>query len=243
VNNKEQKLLIWVLVGAGVLLALLYSPIGSPEDYVSSGYRNGAIGVDFKDQFQNVRYASSIYTQSSQPNDMGLPTASLPSTRVFENNNGMGIGVEVKNSESVSQRRAPIQYEVAMHQGGDMNTNNATYAVQISDNAITNQSDGGGGNSIGFADQSATFAQSNSRKNNQPITSGLVAMNLDLTVFGDLNRQGLGASTNDITDPGGDPTGPPIPVPDGFWFLLTMALSYLCWISIFKKKLKKSEII
>ena len=71
--------------------------------------------------------------------------------------------------------------------------------------------------------------------------SELVAMKLDLTEFGDLNRQGLGAGTNDITDQGEDPTGPPIQVPDGLWFLLTMALSYIFWIRILKNKLKKSE--
>lgn len=240
-NNKEQKLLVWVLVGAGILLALLYSPIGSPEDYVSSGYTNGAAGVDFKGQFQNVRYASSLNNQSSQSNNTGLPSASLPNTTVFENNSISVAGLESKNPANVSQSRASIQYKVAQPESPEAN-NNTSYSVQISDNTISNHSDGSG-NAIGIADQSSTFSKTNSKNNHQPVNSEFVAMNLDLTVFSELNRQGLGAGLNDITDPGEDPTGPPIPVPDGFWFLLTMALCYLCWIRILKNKLRKSEDI
>lgn len=237
-NNKERKLLIWVMLGAGVILALLYSPIGSPENYVSGGYINGANGVDFGGQFQNARYANSLNSQPTQQNNLGLTTASLPSTNAFESNI-RETNIEASNPESETQNRSSIQYKVSP-QEKSIASSNASYAVQLSDNSFSNQPQESGG-AIGIAEPTSIFVKNNSRNNNQPINPDFVAVNLDLTVFSDLNRQGLGPGLNDITDPGEDPTGPPIPVPDGFWFLLTMALSYVLWISVIKNKLKKSE--
>ena len=43
-------------------------------------------------------------------------------------------------------------------------------------------------------------------------------------------------------DPDGDPEGPPIPIPDGFWVLLVFAFTYAGWINKYKLKIKKTQI-
>lgn len=238
-NDKERKLLIWVMLGAGVILALLYSPIGSPENYVSDGYMNGANGVDFRGQFQNVRYASSLNSQPSMSPTIGLTTSSPQSAGALDNNNISVVNIDTRNPENPAQSKPSIQYKVGQQENSEI-SNNASYSVQISDNPFSNQSQGNSG-AIGIAEPTSVFVKNNSKNNNRSVNPDFIAVNLDLTVFSDLNRQGLGPGLNNITDPGEDPTGPPIPVPDGLWFLLTMALSYVLWISVLKNKLKKSE--
>lgn len=74
--------------------------------------------------------------------------------------------------------------------------------------------------------------------------SGLVSFKgsfLGSSIFSD-NNSGLSVEETTLgsADPGGDPEGDAIPVPDGLFFLLALALAYLVWKMDLVKKIRTS---
>jgi len=73
-------------------------------------------------------------------------------------------------------------------------------------------------------------------------SNGITTLSSDLTLTDNTTSREK-ATTDDpsLTDPGGEPTGNPIPVGDGFWILLLLAGVYALYVSVFKYRQNRKE--
>jgi hypothetical protein len=196
VNRRYKNILIFVLVVTGLLVAILYSPIGSP-DYYSSYY-----------YFENseVKY------------DGGIPNAPTAYHAVDNSNEDL-----ITPSNQQASALTP-KYSAGSPASSD---NNFGTAAQINSGAAkqfpTNQ-----GSSPGNVAMSLSSGRSGTNSQSQSQSYGFtsISSNLNSPVNNTTTKQSVGNSTADVTDPGGDPTGPPIPVGDGWVFLLLLAGGY-----------------
>lgn len=240
-NRKEKNILLLLLLCASLLVAMLYSPIGSPENYISSNSYGQHQGVTFSGKILNspssksfaknsssgIFSGSSIATTASLPTASSLPNSSFATTSASLNNLATPATVG-----SFTKRTA--NYAVATSSESAVSSN-ASYAVQ-SGSTYSNEIKTSSG---GFAGgQGVTFSGRTSRNSTNTNTqTGFTALNIDMTIFKDLNTSQGGGYTpgSGATDPGEDPIGNPIPVSDGYWFLLLMAVGY-GYFKFFKKK-------
>jgi len=103
----------------------------------------------------------------------------------------------------------------------------ATYSVTSKSNVMQNEKNSGG--SLGGSLGATIISQTKNENNTNPQLNEFIALNsIDLSIFSDLTpKQGGGYTPGSgATDPGEDPTEEPLPVPDGFWLLLFMAIGY-----------------
>jgi len=203
VKGNKKNILIWLLTWAVLSLVIIYSPIGSPELYRPSNYMVYNQGVNFNGGIANAPTGHS-YQQYEEP-DLAIPTYTP----------------------------APKTYTVNTSAGTSGTTGKTSYSVVAPANrTATTQSSGGVGSGGGF-----TFIGSHNQSamgTSTPQTVNISSLSTDLSVVQDPTTRQLASNgtLNGGTDPGGDPTGPPIPVGDGFWVLLVMAGGY----AIIKKK-------
>jgi len=196
----------WILVWAGLLIVVLYSPIGSPDLYTSPNYYAGNQSEMFKDGV--IANASKI--KSSQ--DYNDNAAELPDI-----------------SESLHSNYASGNYSsapVSSSQG-------YSYAGGQTQSYQNNNSSGiaGGGGSFIVSGRSGGSAASSGFS----MTSGISSMSLTSKLSSGIPKQMSTASTQDDgggTDPGGDPTGDPIPVGDGWGIFILFGMCY----AVYKKK-------
>jgi hypothetical protein len=188
--------LIFVLVLAGLLVAVLYSPIGSP-DYYSSYYYFENSEVKFDGGIPNAptSYRSvdnsneDLIMPSNQPTSALSPKYSAASPSSSDNNFGTAAQI---NSGSARQSLA------------NPGSSPGNVAMALS------------------SGRSGTNSQSQSQS--YGFTS--ISSNLNSPINNTTTKQSVSNTTSDVTDPGGDPTGPPIPVGDGWVFLLFLAGGY-----------------
>jgi hypothetical protein len=201
--------MVWILIWAGLLVLVLYSPVGSPDLYSSANYTAGNQSVTFKNgeilNAPNVNYGAE-----NNYNELNVPD--------YNSERRTNYAV---NNYSATAKNSPSMY--------------TNYSVQTS--SYQNTQISSGNNGIG----GGTFISSNRSSNNNAGASSTGFNNGIATLSTDLNsdnnsitRQGAsaGGPNTNWTDPGGDPTGPPIPVGDGWVFLLLLAAGY----GIIKKK-------
>ena len=196
-KSNRKNILIWLLTWAVLFLVIIYSPIGSPDLYRPTNYAVYNQGVNFNGGIANAPTVHT-YQQYEEP-DLAIP-AYTPAPKTYTVNASAGTsGTTGKTSYSVL---APA------------NTRTAT--TQSSGGVAS----GGGFSFIGSRNQSAQGTST-------PQTVNISSLSTDLAVVQDPTTRQLATTTTDGgTDPGGDPTGPPIPVGDGFWVLLLMAGGY-----------------
>jgi hypothetical protein len=246
VSRLEKKILLWILICAGLLIVVLYSPAGSPNMYSDTSYHVDNTTVRFGGKIQNAPSSKGFAGGNSNSNSNMFASPDFKSTSSLTSSSAsistQSSDLEVSLPVNSIQHKK-VNYKVASS-SYSAPKNNATYTVQTSstiENSNKNTSSGSGG-AIGGGDINGGVVFSNnnnSNSNNNPIPQnyGFSAITLDLSVFDELtNRQG---ASNDnpaaVTDPGEDePVGPPIPVPDGFWFMLLLGISYVVWKLKFK---------
>jgi hypothetical protein len=196
----ERNILSWVLTLAGLLLAVLYSPIGSPDLYKQKKYFIENQGVNFRGGIKNAPKGKNNY----QNDELKLSVPDYSSER--------------KNTAS----SYPVKNTAASY-----GQSTGYVAMQANDPFMPNRSSNGSNGNEG-----ATFSvgHKSSRNNTVFQDNGITTLNTDSKLFADNNTTRQSTHTylpNDGgTDPGGDPTNPPIPVPDGFGFLLLLAIGY-----------------
>jgi len=198
----QKNILVWVLPLAGLLLVVLYSPIGSPDLYKQRKYFIENQGVNFNGGIKNAPKGKNNY-QNDEP-ELSVPDYSS----------------ERKNTAS----SYPVKNTTASY-----GQTTGYVAIQAKDPFIPNKSSNG---STGNEGASFSVGHKSSRNNSVFQDNGITSLNTDLKLFADNNttRQSTQNQLNDGgTDPGGDPTGNPIPVPDGFGFLLLLAIGYAGW--------------
>lgn len=99
------------------------------------------------------------------------------------------------------------------------NTNSLNARGKVSGNGI-------GGPVIGIGSMRSQSATNNTTTQN----TGIISMSTDMTTLEDYSTNRQGVTTGDGgTDPGDDPNGPPIPVGDGWIFLLVLVSVYSVW--------------
>ena len=194
--------MMWLLSWAVLALVIIYSPIGSPDLYTQNQYIVYNQGVNFNGGIANAPKSHSYGEQYELP-DVGLPTYT-PAPKTYTVNSAV-------SSSSI-------------------NNNSSSYSVTSQENIRTTVSgSNGGGGVTGIATfGSGRSSQNNSIDQNTGVSS--LTLSSDLTGLQSptvTTRQGANQTLNGGTDPGGDPTGPPIPVGDGYWILMLMAGVYI----------------
>ena len=194
--------MMWLLSWAVLALVIVYSPIGSPDLYTQNQYIVYNQGVNFNGGIANAPKSHSYGEQYELP-DVGLPTYT-PAPKTYTVNSAV-------SSSSI-------------------NNNSSSYSVASQENIRTTVSgSNGGGGVTGIATfGSGRSSQNNSIDQNTGVSS--LTLSSDLTGLQSptvTTRQGASQSALGGTDPGGDPTGPAIPVGDGYWILMLMAGIYI----------------
>jgi len=238
-HKSENTILIWVLSWAGLLLALLYSPIGSPDMYRYKNYFSENQGVNFN--------ATGISRGSKD----------ISSLKVLEN--------APKNIRASQNGDADLNIPVAInHQGKKYNYsasspvktfNQNTSVVSISNNHFasgdrsrqSNESVGSSSSGVGsgFSSggiSSVSVSQRSSLNNSSFQSAGISTSSVDLSVFGDstvnhINKNIQKVEVGGLVSLGDDPLAAdePLPVPEGWSFLIVLALIYTGYILLKKK--------
>ena len=196
--------MIWLLTWAVLFVVVIYSPIGSPELYRQDNYIVYNQGVNFGGGIANAPKMQSY--QQSDGMSMSLPTyTGTTTTKTYS----------VNQMASAERTIGQANYRVSATVNNKINTRTST---------IQNR------------DSAGAYTFMNSRKNSQaystPQTVDVSSLSTDLAINNDPTTTRQLASETVLdggTDPGGDPTGPPIPVGDGFLALLVMVAGYTLW--------------
>jgi len=206
-TKKQNTFMGWSLGLAGLLIAVLYSPVGSPYFYASAD-----------DNFENLNVASNnrsianapkihAFSENSQ-DDMNIPELSSPSSL------SRGIG----NTDSkLNQPNGSFNRQA--HFPTFQNSNTASNGMEGSPLLA-------GGGSRTPAGTSAII-----------MTNGITTLSMSSGVSNDISRQNANYQTTSIdgnSDPGGAPDGDPIPAGDGWGLLVLFGVGYAIYKKLFK---------
>ncbi|MDD4991431.1 MAG: hypothetical protein PHR83_04280 [Paludibacter sp.] len=179
-------------------MAILYSPIGTPGDYSSLYYYSVNPGVQFQGGIAN---APSVYSSV----DYNEPELILP----------------LQETSQKTIAKATIA-------GSANSEDNIISTGQINSAPITRDQ---ANSTIGGASSLSSTASRTKTNASAVLTQqgyGFTSLSTDLTSNSTTTKQNtLSGPSGGGTDPGGDPAGPPIPVGDGWVFLLVLAGVYV----------------
>ena len=198
-TGKQNKIMVWIIVWAGLFIVVLYSPVGSPELYTSENYIAEYQYVDFKKgEIGNAPKINSAYNTSSDESvvpDMNLEIKSNYSIRNYQS-----AALSSHESYSSMQNQSYNNYKSS---GSNISGIGAT--------VLANRS------AVKSAGSSGII-----------MTNGIATLSTTTNLSSTNTRQSAIATETSVggTDPGGDPTGPAIPVGDGLGFLLLFGYVY-----------------
>jgi hypothetical protein len=206
VDKKQRNILIWVLAWAGLLVVVLYSPVGSPDLYFSANYNTVNQGIAITSAETGNKPSISSYSSASSNGG----TVSLTPTDYSNKTGG--------------------SYSSSGGSAAQFNSGSGAYG------SSSGFSKGNSGSSMGVSSMS-TFSYASSKKSDGGASlegGGVMSVNSDFTTStaGTTVRQGAENGTMGATDPGDDPGGSPIPVGDGWIFLLVLVSAYTVWKKI-----------
>ena len=203
-NNKKKNILVWIFTWAVLLLVVLYSPIGSPDLYSSSDYA-GVPNANFSEN--SIGNGANFSSESGSDNDLDIP--------------------DYSDDESPTKPSVGYSYSAPASD----NTSSGTAASYSTSGSQTYQnskdgssgSTGGGGStfisnngSSGGSDASSAVSMSN---------GGITTLSSNVTTNSTLQAAPPTQSAAGGHHPPHDPKNP-IPVGDGWVFLLLLAASY-----------------
>ena len=220
-EKRQKNILVWVLTWAGLLLAVLYSPFGSPELYsprkfeiANQSVAFNTVTVSYSTKIDNI---SKIDIKNNNKNySSGGNTGSSDNSFLANNNNAGSKRMIPNNSSNFSL--TPV--------------NNNSSPISSFARQETNYSNNGGGFGGEAGGDLYSYSGKNSKnKNISNQTPGLISLTSDLSLLSNNNttKQTSTSALDGTTDPGGDPQGRPIPVGDGWVLLLCLAVSYGIW--------------
>ena len=210
-QNKQKNILIFVLALAGLLVGMLYTPIVSPDLY----------------------YSTAFYPQNNNIVMNGGQIPNAPKSQPIEENteiivpdyNNAEIGLSGKSGSSNYSQSSGISSD-----GSYQADNNASQMYSPVSGSASNN----GASMAGY--MASGSSRSNSASSSIQMSNGVVTVSSDLATNTTAPKENtLSGPSAGGTDPGGDPTGPPIPVGDGWIFLLVLASGYV----LFKKSMSK----
>ena len=231
-HKSENTILIWVLIWAGLLLALLYSPIGSPNLYNHTNYFTENQGVNFN----NLQIGKGS-------KDISIISVIKNAPKVSSENLNIDDGLNIPIEKNVQKRKynySSVSGSVKSYSTKKpiitfANKNNIkSNHVNVERNESGTYSESSGeGSSVAGISNSFNFSK-RSQNNSNFQDAGVNVSGADLSLFGDstlrkLNnaRQKLGGG---LLDPFEDPLNEPIPVSDGWCFLIVLASIYSIYI-------------
>ncbi|MFZ4726844.1 MAG: hypothetical protein ACOYMD_15530 [Paludibacter sp.] len=200
-DKRKNKIILWLLTWAGLLLVVVYSPIGSPDLYKPQVYYYQNQGVNFNGAIENAPRVGNI--SSNDNNDISIPTYTAP-------------------------RKNYSTYSVDAPKRGS--SNGIVAMGGVSGRSSVTKQNNTSGNGGGFGGSSFSSSRKKT-DNNVTSQIGINTFSTDLSLNGDsTTKQSVDYTPGSgATDPGEDPEGPPIPVGDGYWFLSLLAIGYLIW--------------
>lgn len=185
---------------AVLFLVVAYSPIGRPDLYVGTSYYISNQGVNFKEGIVNAPKGTTYATEEGESEIADY-------TPTTDNNANFSGNASEYSSQSTNSRATNYSRTTESDQG----------STQSSPIILA------GNSSKGSAAQSAAAEQSNDASS--------LSSDLSLTSSVSADRQAAPKSPQDRYDPGVGKHKPknPIPVGDGIYLLIIMALAYAFW--------------
>lgn len=208
-QKNDHTLLIWVLSWAGVLMALLYSPLGSPELYKNNKYFNENQGVDF----------NKIIILNS-PNGGNNTNNNFDELDVPEQN-------RIKRNYNYSINA------VSNHETATFTAQNAVRPYNHKKNSAYSSAGGTANSGSSFSSSMSAGSKKTYNSGNNPVNAGGLTQLGGLLAMNETNSGLSNDSTatqepqNDSTQPLQKADEPNIPVGEGWIFLLCMAGVYL----------------
>lgn len=242
-NKREQTMLIFVLVVAGMLLLLLYSPWGSPDLYNNRVYFADNQGVNFESRIISKEYLH-VGAIKSNVGHISDNVGSLRSVANAPKNGNVGDSQngELNIEDSYSKRKTVSKITATNYAGANGTSNRviaynkipkSSSAKRRSESTVnsdtSNGNNGGSEMSEGLSGAFASNSTNNSSVGNTSNQSaGISAVSVDLSLFSDSTAmQAADSAQKTNSDPGGDPTTEPVPVGEGWIFLLALAAIYI----------------
>jgi len=199
--------MVWIIVWAGLLIVVLYSPVGSP-------------GL----------YSSQNYFIVNQPVTVNTGTTlNAPKAKYSSENNDNDFTIPEVPSELTSNHTAASYQSGSTSSGGSSYGSLQTQSYQNTNSGSGNM--GGGGSFIA----SGGSKSNSSGSSGITMTNGITSISTTSNMNNNNSKQSVINQTTTIpggTDPGGDPTGNPIPVGDGWGILVFLGMCYVA----FKKR-------
>ena len=217
-DKRQKNILVWVLTWAGLLLAVLYSPFGSPDLYGPKRFYIANQAVAFN--------GISIASYSGKPDNTSKIDIKNNSRKYKSNVSLAPVESSIlKNSAGESKK---ITTNTSQGTTGVV-SNNTSYPVLKSSQQETNYSNSGG---MGIGGELYSYSCKNSKNKGNNLAPEVISLSTDLSLFTDNNNSTKQTSTSGLagtTDPGGDPTGDPIPVGEGWLTFLFLGIIYTFW--------------
>lgn len=236
-HRSENTILIWVLTWAGLLLALLYSPIGSPDLYRHRNYFTENQGVNFNgsgiSRGSGISFLKilknaprNISGNQNEDTELNVPTANNNPTKRYnyQVSGGSKSFIQTKAVLSVGNNHIVSSNSLIGNNGSGSNAGNT-----------------GGGSSLCGGNSSNTGLQKSAQFNSGFHNPGVASTSIDLSVFGDSTVNQTSRNTqkvDSLVDPGDSALDEPIPVPEGWSFLILSALIYCGYILLKKKQVE-----
>ena len=198
-TKRGKNIKLWIITWASLLLLVLYSPIGSPDLYKSGEYYVNYIGVNFDGN--NLKNLPKNNDNYNNPGNTMLPVST----------SGNLNGINYSHTNNFKNQSSEDNHDLAQR---------SPYQTDYNNSNQTNYNYMGGDNYMSL-NSSAKSVYTSPKISNVTISSDLL-INQDNTSPFSAKMDATGG-----TDPGGDPLNPPVPVGDGWVFLIVLGITYI----------------
>lgn len=198
-TRKQKKRMYWLLLWSGLFIAVLYSPIGSPDLY-SSKY-------------------SFIEYQSLVPNKGGI----LNSPKITYSPNLNSDELDIPDMSTVMKSN----YSIGKSTSNKISNNGSSYSAIQFQSYRSNNSISGGQNSSGSVVLAGRSSRSSAGTSGITMANGITTLSTTSNINNTTTKQSVTADDpQGGTDPGGDPVGDPIPVGNGLKLFIFFGVIY-----------------
>lgn len=209
--------MVWLLVWAGLLIIVLYSPIGSPGFYSSKSYI-----IDYQN-FVPTKVALLNSSKINLSSNLNSDEPDLPDVSLATKSN----------------------YSIGNYQSIHISYQGSSYSTLQNQSSRGSNSISGGQNGSGTSLLAGRSLTNSAGTQGIVMTNGITTVSSISNTNNSTAKQNL-ASDNPVggTDPGGDPGGDPIPVGEGwelfFIFGTVYAMSKTKYVETLLQKIKKN---
>lgn len=206
-TKKQYNIMTGLIIWAGLLIVVLYSPIGSPDLYYSQNYYTET--PSFTNQSVIPNAPKQNYASGSSDVELDIPD----------------ISSHLKTN-----------YHVGSYPSGSKTYHGSSYSIQTP--SFQNNSSSGYSTFGSSGGSFTSTGRSSGNKGGTPgisMTNGITTMYTSTDLINSPTKQSVNypySPESGATDPGGDPTGDPIPAGDGWGLLLIFGVCY----AAFKKR-------